>query len=410
MTVPTVEDGVRAWLGTLPPNAGLNTELEVSDLAPHLSQDPLETVRLMETAGLAKIEVLQRCPECSGLGGVHVEDHSDVDAVEILAFKIQPERLMEWVTSRLRPLDVEITVTGMPVVLQRAVEADARIDAPLRPGGPGRREVRLRLGMGGNEAPLVIAPGREYLRLRFGGAVDLGADRRVIDIDLMRLLGSPQQRIELRERLRRRLHGLQSLPLITPGSKVDQLDGSQILEALRQYLDADGRYAATSERHLWQALAQDWGVPADAVRMQFQRSEARLLACDCDADVHPHMHAFSREGDSVDALVLEPSLRSFRDHQHARTRDLLEFQSVQRHLRDVARLGRAGVALLGTFAIGKVVLPVIPALAGVPTDAIASAGGVIAAVAVLNQPLRRFAVLFWRVRSGSWKVPARRPR
>lgn len=406
MTAPTVEEGVRAWLAVLPPSAGPTTPLLVDDLAPHLSSDAVETVRIMEHSGLTRIEILQRCPECSGLDGVHVDTHEDVNPEETLAYRVLPERLLEWTLARLKQLDIEITQAGDAVVLHRAVEVDAQIDAPEPPAGPGRREVRLRLGLGGNEAPLVLAPGRAYLRLGLGSAVDLGADRRVISVDLMHLLGSSQARTEFRERLRRHLHGLMSLTLIHPGIELDKVDQSQVLTALSDYLSVGGRYRESSDRHLWQALAEDWGVPAESVRMRYQRSDGVLLACGCDADTKPHIHAFSADGRSIDALAFEPDLRKFRDHQHARTRDMLELAAVRRHLANIGGLARAALAFAGTTGISWVAGDtLLPALSGWPVNALAVGAGAIAAVVVLNDPLRRLGILLWRLRSGSWKVP-----
>ena len=408
MSGPTVEDGLRAWLRVLPPGAGLDTRLLVADLVPHLHDDPLETVRLMEREGVAEIEIAQRCPECFGLNGIHLDDHHDAASEEVATFRVRPAVLPQWVVARLVPFDIVIGLIGVPVLLQRAVEIDARIEAPPRVDGAAQREARLRLGMGGTEAALVTRPGREYLRLRFGGAVDLGADRRVIDVDAMRLLGSEEERTGFRERLRRRLHGLYATPLIPPDAGVDPLDETQVLAALERDLTQDNRYRWQSTQDSWRALAEDWGIPAEDGRVRFDRIGGCLLACVCGADVRPHVHAFTADGQSVDASRFERSLVAFSEHQRTRIRDLQELRAVRRHLGRGFGWMRGLLTFFGGFGLTKVVGSLQPALANLPIDALAVVVGLVIAGIALGQPVVRFVVLSWRLRSGSWRVPTTR--
>lgn len=405
MNGPTVEEGLRAWLRVLPPGASLDMLLLVDDLAPHLRHDPLETVRMMEQEGVAGVEIVRRCPECFGLNGVHADAHEDVAPEEVAAFRARAGALPRWIAARLAPFDIVMSLIGDPLHLQRAIDVDVRIDAPPRPDGATQRVVRLRLGMGGTEAPLVMQPGREYLRLRFGGALDLGGDRRVIDVDAMRLLGSEEDRAAFRERLRRRLHGLHATPLIPPDAGLDPLDESQVLAALEQALVESGRYRRQATQDSWRALAEDWGIPAADGRVRFDRAEGWLLACVCGADVRPHVHAFTLDGQSAEATRFEPSLLAFCEHQRTRIRDLHELRAVRRHLGRGFGSTRGLLTFLGGFGLTKVVGSIVPTLSSLPVDALAVGCGLVAAGIVLRQPLLRFIVLSWRLRSGSWRLP-----
>jgi hypothetical protein len=410
MTDASVEDGVRGWLRVLPPGAPLTMSLLVADLAPHLRADALTTVRAMERAGVAEITVRQRCPVCFGLDGVHDEsaerDHGEPE--EIATFTVAPDALPAWVVARLAALDIVIQLVGMPEVGQRWVEADARIEATARVEGMAQRDVRLRVGMGGNEGPLHMHPGRDYLRLRFGGAVDLGADRRVVDIDAMRLLGSDTERVEFRERLRRRLHGLYATPLVPPDAALDTLEQSRCTAAFEEMLTAGRRYRRQTGQDSWRRLAEDWGIGASSVQVRLDGSALTLLVCLCDADVRPHVHAFEANGNSVNASSVEPAIGAFCEHARQRVRWMQEREVLHRQLARGIELVKGALALVGAAAVTEGIGVIAPGAQNVPVHLIAVLAGVAVAGLVLGRPLRHWALLSWRLRSGTWDPPARR--
>jgi hypothetical protein len=379
--------------------------LAVTRLAPHLSSDALDAVRAMEREGLVEVRVQQQCPECFGLDGVHNPDHDEVEPTSIATFVVDPEAVPGWIARVLASADIGLVLDGKPVVLSRAVEQDARILAPLSANRAGERPVRLRIAFGGNEAPLQMQPGREYLRLRFGAAVALDVDRRVIDVDAMHLLGSTEERRAFRERLRRRLHGLLSTPLVPTGAELGPLDENQLVVALGRALMPTGRYEERMDRDSWRALASDWGLSPEDGRAMY-RGSASLLTCMCANDVRPHVHGFLADGQSADALGLEPVLVRFCAHQTERVHALLEWRATLRHLRDIGvglkafsgAIVGAGLKLADAVAPGHLPLPI-------PTDLAALAVTFGVAGIVLIQPIVRLVRSGWQLRSGNWDLP-----
>jgi hypothetical protein len=403
----SVEEGLRAWLRVLPPHAELGQSLRVADLASHLSADPLATVRELEREGLAELTIIVSCPECEGVAGAHLFDHEEVAGEDLASFRITPAALPGWLTRTLAPFEIVIALRDEATLLHRAVEQDAQVEAPPSVEALALREVRLRLGMGGDEEPLQQRPGREYLRLRFGTAVDLGADRRVIDLDAMQLLGDEAERREFRERLRRRLHGVHALPLVSAGSGLETLEQARVVAALARLLEQGARYIRHDAQDAWRALAGDWGLPPQAGRTSFEREDGLLLICACEVEVAPHAHAFLSDGRSVDPAAFDPVVGKFAAHAIARCRDLQERAALEQHLKRTGTLLKGGAGL-AIAAVLKLADAAVPGGLPVPVDPVAGVAGLGVAGFVLGRPLARYLLLTWRLRSGSWNLPRAR--
>ena len=189
------------------------------------------------------------------------------------------------------------------------------------------------------------------------------------------------------------------------GSSLDELDENQLVRALSHALMASGRYIERLDQDSWRSLVSDWGFSPSDGRAMLLGHGGNLLACVCQNDVRPHVHAFLADGRSAEATKLEPLLVPFCSYQTSRVRDLLEHRSLLRHLRQIAIVLKSLAGLVVGASI-KLFDSVAPGYLPLPADPSALIVTFSGAAIILARPLTRFAVLSWRLRGGSWELPS----